>query len=46
MRISVKTPNRDALVSAIIASVGTGLLLLATMVIGHKRSESIPRHFR
>jgi len=45
MRISVKTPNRDALVSAIIASVGTGLLLLATMVIAQKRSESIPLYF-
>jgi len=45
MRISHKSPNRAALVSAIIASVGIGLLLLATIVIGQKHAESIPLYF-
>jgi hypothetical protein len=45
MRIFNKTPNRTALVSAIISSVGTGLLLFATIVIGQKHAESIHLYF-
>jgi len=45
MRIFNKKPHWSALASALVAFVGTGLLLLTTIVIGQQRSESIPLYF-